>query len=143
GHVTAMPAAFPLAIVIVSGIVYHVAQKASGAARPWPMLAVAYGSAFALTLVLALASRDAAPWPAGRARPPGLLRGLAPFGAGAGFFFIYRSGWPLASASVIASAAVTATLVVVGILAFGEPLTGSRAAGLALAVVGSALIARG
>src|SRR5262249_61387036 len=126
---------------MVSRLSHPVAQTAWGAAGPWPMLAVACGSAFALTLVLA--SRDAAPWPAGRERAAGLLLGLAAFGIEAGFFFIYRSGWPLASASVIASAAVTATLVVVGILAFGEPLTGSRAAGLALAVVGSALIARG
>ena len=52
-----MSSAFPLVTVIVAGIVYHLVQKGSGAApSPWPMLAVAYGAAFALAAVLALAA---------------------------------------------------------------------------------------
>ena len=134
---------FPLAVVIVSGVVYHLAQKSSGAVRPWPMLAVAYGAAFALSLVLALASRNGERWQSGREHTAGLLLGLAAFGIEAGFFFIYRSGWALATASVVANVAVTATLATVGILVFGEALTAARAAGLVLAALGAVLIVRG
>jgi len=137
-----MRAPLPLATVIVSGIVYHLAQKASGAARPWPMLAVAYGAAFAIALVLAVAGGGQALAP-GRERAAGLLLGLAVFGVEAGFFFIYRAGWPLASASTLASVVVTAVLALVGIVVFGESMTVARAAGLALAAAGAALIARG
>lgn len=139
-----MPAMLPLAIVIASGIVYHLAQKASGALTPWPTLAIAYGAAFALTLGLALTGRDAARWQLGRGEyTAGLVLGLAVLGIEGGFFFIYRAGWPLASASVIANISVTAILAVVGIIGFGEHLTAVRAAGLALAAAGAALIARG
>src|SRR4051812_44180387 len=79
-HFRAMSSAMPLAVVIVSGIVYHLAQKAAGGARPWPMLAVAYGAAFALALVLAVASSDAAVTRGSRERAAGLMLGLAAFG---------------------------------------------------------------
>jgi drug/metabolite transporter (DMT)-like permease len=142
--VRAVSAALPLGIIIVSGIVYHVAQKGSGAASPWPMLAVAYGAAFALAIALAVASGRTARWQPGRGElAAGLLLGLAAFGIEAGFFFIYRAGWPLASASVIANISVTAVLAVVGILVFGEHLSAMRVGGLLLAAVGVALLVRG
>ena len=136
-----MPSVLPLVIVVVSGIVYHLAQKVSDAAKPWPMLAVAYGAAFAITAVLAFTSTDVSRWN-GRERTAGLLIGVAALGIEAGFFFIYRSGWPLASASVITNVAVTVILAVVGILVFGERLTAFRGVGIALAATGAALIAR-
>jgi drug/metabolite transporter (DMT)-like permease len=136
-----MSSALLLAAVIVSGVVYHLAQKASGAASPWPMLAVAYGAAFALATALAL--RGARWQPARGELAAGLLIGLAAFGVEAGFFFLYRSGWPLATASVIASASVTAVLAVIGIALLGEQITLLRLAGIACAVAGASLIARG
>jgi len=137
-----MSAAFPLAIIIVSGIVYHLAQKGSGAASPWPLLATAYGAAFALAIALALVSQQPARWRPGREGTAGLLLGLAAFGIEAGFFFIYRAGWPLASASVISNIAVTAVLAVVGILAFGEHLSAMRVGGLVLAAAGVTMLVR-
>jgi drug/metabolite transporter (DMT)-like permease len=138
-----MPTPLPLAIVIVSGIVYHLAQKASVPTRPWPMLMVAYGAAFAVAVVLTLSGSAAPGWGGGRTRTVGVLVGLAAFGIEAGFFYIYRAGWPLASASVIANVSVTAILALVGIVVYREPLTVARAAGLTLAAAGAALIARG
>jgi drug/metabolite transporter (DMT)-like permease len=139
-----MPALVPIVIVVVSGILYHLAQKTSAAASPWPMLAVAYGAALGLSLVLALASGDGRRAALGRAEcSAGLLLGLAAFGIEAGFFFVYRAGWKLASVSVIANASVTAVLALVGVAVFREPFTAVRAAGLLLATGGAALIARG
>jgi drug/metabolite transporter (DMT)-like permease len=139
-----MRSALPLATAVVSGVVYHLAQKASSAANVWPMLSVAYGAAFGLTLVLASTSGAPAGWALGAGGwLAGLLLGLAAFGIEASFFFLYRSGWPLASASVIGNVAVTAILAALGILVFGERLTLERGAGLALAVAGAVLVARG
>ena len=45
-----------LAAVVVSGVVYHLAQKTAAAAHPWRLLSVAYGAAFAFSSVLALAT---------------------------------------------------------------------------------------
>jgi len=131
-----------LVVVIVSGIVYHLAQKAGSSGRPWPMLAVAYGVAFAIGLAMAVASEDGRT-PSARERGIGVVLGLAMFGIEAGLYFVYRAGWPLASASVIANVAVTAALAAIGIIVFGDQLTAQRAIGLVLAVSGAALIARG
>ena len=90
-----MPATWPLVVIIVAGIAYHVAQKSLSAASPWPILTVAYGVAFALSLGLALTQGGPV-----RARPmpylAAVLVGLAAFGIEAGFFFLYRAGWKLA-----------------------------------------------
>jgi drug/metabolite transporter (DMT)-like permease len=139
-----MSAGLLLSIVIASGVVYHIAQKSSGAVSPWPMLVVAYGAAFALAVALALVSGDAARWHLGRGEwTAGLLVGLAAFGVEAGYFFLYRAGWPLASTSVIAGASTTAVLAVIGVVLFREHLTAVRAAGIAFAAGGAAMIARG
>jgi drug/metabolite transporter (DMT)-like permease len=133
----------PLVIVILCGCVYHLAQKAAGAARPWTLLAIAYGVAFAVTIVPALAGTRGGWAPSQREWGAGAAIGLAAVGIEAGFFFLYRAGWPLASVSVIANVAVTAILAVAGIAMLGEHLTPARAAGLVLAMAGAALIARG
>jgi drug/metabolite transporter (DMT)-like permease len=136
-----MRSAFPIITVIVAGIVYHLAQKTSGAASPWPLLAIAYGMALAMTLAVALTSPMPAHWPPTRGVwVAGIFLGLAAFGIEAGFFFIYRAGWPLASASVIASISVTGVLALVGFAVFGEQLTASRLIGLALAMGATILI---
>jgi drug/metabolite transporter (DMT)-like permease len=128
-----------LVTVIVAGVVYHLAQKTSSAASPWPMLAVGYGLAFVISL--ALASSEG--WPSPGETLGGLLLGLAAFGIEAGFFFLYRTGSPIGSTSVIAGVSVTATLALIGVLVFGEDLSAMRASGVVLAVGAAALIVRG
>jgi len=138
-----MRSAFPIVTVIVAGIVYHLAQKTSGAASPWPLLVIAYGVALVMTLVVAITSPVPACWPPSRGVwIAGIFLGLAAFGIEAGFFFIYRAGWPLASASVIASISVAGVLALVGIVVFGEHLTASRLVGLALAMGATILISK-
>ena len=142
-----------IVIVIASSVLYHLAQKAGASARPWPMLTVAYGVAFVISLVLNQRARfsntscsridaDLASivWGASpprraelveppRGRSPG-RRGLWPL-------------WPLASVSVIANVAVTVVLAAIGMVMFGEHVTAMRAAGIVLAMCGGALIVRG
>lgn len=138
-----MSAAFPVVLVIASAVVYHLAQKSLGAASsPWPVLALAYAVALGLTLVFALLSGDSLTClPARPERTAALLIGLGALGVEAGFFFAYRAGWPLASASVIGNATVAVILATVGLLVFGEHLTLTRGAGLGLAITGAVLLA--
>src|SRR5262245_5981539 len=138
---SAMPA---LTTVIVSGVVYHLAQKTTRAPHPWPMLSVAYGAAFALATAASFATgaaRDCwrGPWDG----KTGIIVGLAAFGIEAGFFFVYRAGWPLSTASVVASLSITIALALLGVFGFREALSATRLVGLALAACGVLLIARG
>lgn len=137
-----MQAALPVVLVIASAVVYHLAQKSLGTtSSPWPVLALAYAVALVLTIVLALASGDdLLQLPARHERTAALLIGLGALGVEAGFFFAYRAGWPLASASVVGNALVTVILATIGILVFGEHLSPTRGAGLGLAVMAAVLL---
>ena len=139
-----MSALLSLAAVVVSGVVYHLAQKTAGTAHPWRILSVAYGAAFVVSAVLASASGPSAS--AGSTRGIALTGGrigLAVFGVEAGYFFVYRSGWPLSSASVVASVSIALALALLGVFRFDETLSATRATGLGLAVIGVVLITRG
>ena len=141
-----MSAPLAIATVILSGVVYHLAQKTSGGAQPWTMLSVAYGAAFFVSLVLVALSGQqpgAALRDALAQGVTGVLVGLTAFGVEAGFFYVYRSGWPLATTYLVSSLSIAVLLASLGVLVFGEHLTPWRAAGLALALGGVVLMARG
>ena len=59
-----------------------------------------------------------------------------------GVYAMYRTGWSISTASVSTQAIVAAILVVVGLFQFGEHLTTTRSAGLAMCVIGAGLVAR-
>ena len=140
-----MSAPIALVTIILSGVVYHLTQKTTAVALPWPMLSVAYGAAFVLATALAVATGTGP----GETRGAlvhgvtGLLIGLAAFGVEAGFFFVYRSGWPLSTTSLVSSLSIAILLALLGVVGFGEHLSASRALGLALAPGGVVLMARG
>ena len=136
-----MPKELLLVVVTVSGVVYHLAQKVAGKASPWPTLAIAYGAAFVATLLVGFHER--APLPTRTGATAGLMIGLSAFGIEVGFFFLYRAGWPLASASVITGIAGTALLALLGVSVFGEALTIGRSVGITLAAAAGLLIAKG
>jgi drug/metabolite transporter (DMT)-like permease len=58
-----------------------------------------------------------------------------------GILLAYRAGWPVGSTGVSVSAAMTLLLLPVGVMAFGEALTLTRAAGIAMTVGGLYLLA--
>jgi drug/metabolite transporter (DMT)-like permease len=133
----------PLALVtvILSGVVYHLAQKTAGGGLPWPMLSIAYGAAFLASALLAVFTGGDGRGLLGQGIT-GLLVGLGAFGVEAGFFFVYRSGWPLSTTSLVSSLSIAVLLALLGVVAFGEPMSSSRAVGLALALGGVVLMAR-
>ncbi len=137
-----MSAPLALVTVILSGVVYHLAQKTSEGGRPWGMLSVAYGAAFVVAAALAVSTGEDARGVV-RQGVTGLLIGLAAFGVEAGFFFVYRSGWPLSTTSLVSSLSIAVLLALLGVVGFGEHLSASRALGLALALGGVVLMTRG
>ena len=116
-----------------------------GTIRPAPLFAFVYGAAAIVMVGVVVAGRSpgaireitttasyAAPWL--------LVASVA--GIELGVYAMYRSGWSIGTASVSTQAIVAAILVVVGLVHFGEHLTTTRSAGLALCVIGAGLVAR-
>ena len=139
------PRLLSLVVVVTALTGYHLAQRSMpGAVRPAPLFAFVYGAA-ALVMIAAVAvdgsgglravSGTATHW------APWLLV-LSVAGIELGVYAMYRTGWSISTASVSTQAIVAAILVVVGLWQFGEHLTPTRLAGLAMCVLGAGLVAR-
>jgi drug/metabolite transporter (DMT)-like permease len=135
-----------LAVVVAALTCYHLAQRAMpGAIRPAPLFAFVYSAAAIVMVGVVVAgassggvrsiSMSASHW-----APWLLVASVA--GIELGVYAMYRSGWSIGTASVSSQAIVAAILVIVGLVHFGEHLTSSRSAGLALCVIGAGLVAR-
>jgi drug/metabolite transporter (DMT)-like permease len=60
-----------------------------------------------------------------------------------GFLLAYRAGWRISTAVVTANILVAIALLAVGALAFREPVTLPRLAGIATCLAGLWLVSRG
>ena len=130
---------WPIALVIVSNIVYQVCAKSvPGDMNPLASLTVTYAVGAVASGVLYYAlNRDA-----------NLLReyarlnwapfvlGLVVVGLEVGFIYAYKAGWAVSTASVVQSAFLAVALLVVGLLAYGEPITWRKLVGVAICLVG-------
>jgi drug/metabolite transporter (DMT)-like permease len=144
-----------LAIVVLGVLIYHAAQKKlPHEASPFMVLAVAYGVALTLTLVLWWLlpglGRIQSEVPLDQSRFERLQPMLLPtvvIGVGAllvevGFILMYRSGWQVAYASLSANVTASLLLVPLGILVFKESVSPTQLAGFVLGAVGLYLISR-
>jgi multidrug transporter EmrE-like cation transporter len=133
---------WPVALVVLSTVLYHVAQKSIPAtAPPVASLAVSYG--VALLGTLALLPFFPFRMPASRGfrelNWASVAIGITIVGVELGFLLAYRAGWRVSVGSAVTNAAVAALLVPVGLLLFHERLSGVNALGLLLCVAGVVL----
>jgi drug/metabolite transporter (DMT)-like permease len=134
-----------LLVVVAALTGYHLAQKSMpDSVRPAPLFAFVYGAA---TLVMiASVTVDGS---GGMRSITGSASHWAPWllvvsvaGIELGVYAMYRTGWSISTASVSTQAIVAAILLVVGLVSFGEHLTPTRLAGLAMCVIGAGLVSR-
>lgn len=134
-----------LLLVVAALTGYHLTQRAMpDSIRPAPLFAFVYGAA-AVVMIAAVTidgsgglrsvSGTATHW------APWLLV-LSVAGIELGVYAMYRTGWSIGTASVSAQAIAAAILALVGLWQFGDHLTLSRLAGLAMCVAGAGLVAR-
>jgi drug/metabolite transporter (DMT)-like permease len=137
----------PLLLIIGSGVVYHVAQRAAAGASssPWPLLTLTYGVAFVACLAIAWAEGGAMfrRVPERGTLLAGVALGMAVLGVELGFFLAYRAGSALNSVSVLSNLGVTAALAVIGIAIIGEAMSAARLCGIGLAAGAAWLIVHG
>jgi drug/metabolite transporter (DMT)-like permease len=136
---------YPIALVVLANIAYHVGQKsvprgAHPAAAALAMYLVAgLGALIALPLVPPAVTRAnvaaAMHWSVA-------LVGIGILGVEIGFLLVYRSGWEISIASLSAAVVLSVALVPIGVIVFREPLSLSRLTGLGLALAGLWLLQR-
>lgn len=134
---------FPLGLIVVGAIAYHLGQKAAGGGDLWRVLVIAYGAAFAVSLAVWLLAPGPLRAPRRVEVSAALIIGLAALAIEAGFFIAYRSGWKVGTTSLISTVVTSTALALLGALAYGESFGLARAGGVALASLGAFFIVRG
>lgn len=132
-------------LTVVGNVAYHVAQKSVPVhANPIVSLLVAYGVAFLVCLLIL----PFYPHVISPAQPTRVINGASiAIGLGIvaielGFLLAYRAGWKLNAAGIVTSASVTILLIPVGLFFFKESFTSVKAFGVALCLLGLALLVR-
>lgn len=134
---------WPLALVVVSNIVYQICAKSAPASvNPLASLTVTYAvGAVASGLLYFLLNRDGNLWQEYRSLnwAPFVL-GLVIVGLEVGFLYAYRAGWPISTASIVQSAFLAVALVVVGLLLYHEKMSWNKLVGIGICLVGLVFI---
>lgn len=134
---------WPIALVVVSNIVYHICSKSvPGDADPFACLTVTYAVGAALcAAIYFLTNRHAqllrelqklnwAP----------IVLGVVVVGLEVGFVYAYRAGWAVSRAFIVQSAFLAVALVVVGLTLYHESVSWNKLLGVGICLVGLVLV---
>lgn len=136
---------WPLGLVVLSNTVYQICSKAVPQnMSPFVSLFITYVvGAVASLVAFAISGRGSslvdefhkANW------APFVL-GIVIVGLEVGFIYAYRAGWEVSVASVVQSSFLAVALLVVGFALYGESLSLTKLAGVAICMVGLYFINR-
>lgn len=134
----------PLGLTILSNVVYHLSQKSVPRnADPMLALAVTYVVALAVTVAVLLTTSGVPGGPSFRTLNwATYATGIAIVGVEFGFLLAYRSGLNVSLGAVTSNVTVALVLLPLGVLFFRERITVTNVAGIALCLIGLALIMR-
>ena len=134
---------WPLALVVVSNIIYQICTKAvPEGMHPLASLTVTYLVGAAASAVLyfllnrsgnLLAEYLHVNWAP-------ILLGIVIVGLEVGYIYAYKAGWPVSTAATVQSAFLAVALLLVGFLVYHESITWSKIAGILVCLAGLALI---
>jgi hypothetical protein len=132
----------PLVLTVSGGVVYHIAAKSvPKSIDPMLALVVLYTAALAASVAVGLSFSEVRPTTVAAGFHPAVVgMGLGAVMIEFGYLLIYRAAWPVSTASVLINGLVAVLLIPIGMLAFGEHMTGPRAAGVGLCLLGLALL---
>lgn len=136
---------WPIALVVVSNVVYQICAKSVPEdLDPLASMTVTYlvGAVCSGALFFLLNRQGNLLEEYGRLNMAPVLLGISVVGLEVGFIYAYKIGWPVSTASIVQSAFLSLVLLVVGGVLYHEAVTVSKAAGVALCLVGLYFISR-
>lgn len=137
---------WPVVLIVVADVIYQIcAKKLSSVASPLAALGATY-LVSALTCVLLfealspagdlMAALAAVPFPAA-------IAGVSITGLEVGTLFMYRAGWAVNVAFVVANSLIVAALMLTGFLLYKEKLTLRQLIGVGISLAGILCIVMG
>jgi drug/metabolite transporter (DMT)-like permease len=133
----------PILLMILATTFYHIAQKSvPSQVNPMFSLAMNYMTALFGTLLLIplYPPRTAGAWSLKNINWASCAVGISIVGVELSVLLAYRTGWRISILSVIGNTASALFLVGIGLLFFHEHLSARNLAGVALCLIGLALV---
>ena len=136
---------WPLALVVLSNVFYQICAKSvPGEINPLASLTVTYAIGAVVSLILYYALNKGASIAAEYKHlnwAPFVL-GLVIVGLEVGYIYAYKAGWPVSTAQITQAAVLAIILIFVGYLLYKEAITWTKVIGIAVCLVGLALISK-
>ena len=128
----------PLLLVICANTAYHFTSKSTPTAlNPFLGLTVTYSIALVFSIVLfAFTKNENMMIEIGKIRWQSIIMGLAVLGVESGWILMYRNGWEVSKASLIANICVAIILFIIGIIVFREDISLKKLFGLFVCIIG-------
>ena len=130
---------FPIALIVVSNIFYHICAKSSPSRMdPFALLVVAYVMCAIISLVMYFITNQGGNlirefsytnWTV-------IVMGLAIVGLEAGNIFMYRVGWNINTGYLLHSAIFAVALLIAGYLIYKEAITVNKVLGVLACLAG-------
>ena len=129
---------WPIGLLVLSNVFYHITAKSLPAdVDAFFSMAITYlvGAAVSIVLYLTIGNGESLSTQ---------IAGLnwTPFVVGleVGAIFMYKVGWEVSVGNIVQAIFVAIALLVVGVMVYKEPLTGTKLAGIAACLVGIFLL---
>lgn len=136
---------WPIALVVLSNTLYNICTKSTPSeANAFLSLAVTYLSAAAGCMILFFLNKDHGSIGAelSQLNWTSLALGASVLALEYGYIMLYRAGWQVSNASIVANISLACVLVFVGLLLYKENITLRQIIGMGVCCVGLILITK-
>lgn len=130
-------------IIIVSSLLYHVAQKATPSdINPLISLIITYFVAMIICIIVYIMSQQKGDIVEDFKKVNWAIfaLGIAVLGIEIGFLYAYRAGWNISKANLLTSSMIVILLIPIGILFYNEKITLVNLVGVVCCIFGVGLI---
>jgi drug/metabolite transporter (DMT)-like permease len=133
--------ALPVAMILIGGVVYHLAQKATPArVDPFLSLCASFSMAAGACLAITLSGGKALQEEVRKINWTAFALAAALVAIESGYLIGYRKGLKLNITSLACNTAIAVALFVIGVIAYSEGVSARIVTGAALCLVGLALM---
>ncbi len=130
---------WPIALVILSNIIYQICAKAlPEGLNPFASLTVTYliGAAVSAVLFFALSDEKNIFKEYARMNWVPFVLGIVIVGLEAGWIYAYKAGWQVSTGFIVQSAFLAAGLLIAGYLLYHEALSWNKIVGVVICLIG-------
>lgn len=134
---------WPILIVIASNTFYNICMKSTpNDVNPFGALMVTYAVSLIITVVIFvfMVKPENVVLELAKVNWVSVVLALALVGLEVGYVFVYRVGWQVSSASVVANIGLACVLLIVGFLLYKEDVSIRQILGILVCMVGLVLI---